>query len=344
MNDIVLDYSDSKRRYLSMQKMHPFKRVNRDKIDYCPYGLYRALLTPILSLIWLRYLLLQCDENLNIPPEICRLWNLQTFIVKGLLQSAVITFPEEIWGLVQLRHLKPPRFYLPDCPSGSVDKVDFSKLQTISYLSPRCCTKEVILGIQNVKELGFSGYGIDSNSIRDSGLLNNLLHLQQLETLSFIYFYPHFSPSVKAFPATLKKLKLKSTFLSWSYLDIIAELPNLEVLKLIVDACDGREWHPNVTGFFRLKLLLIELSILKYWKATDDNFSVLERLMIRNCQFLKEIPIEFAEIHTLQLIELTRCLPELGESAARIQQEQEDLGNNPVDVCVSNPLRRLDLV
>ncbi|XP_047261884.1 putative late blight resistance protein homolog R1B-16 [Capsicum annuum] len=127
MNDIVLDYSNSKRRYLSMQKMQPFKRVTGDKIDCCPYGLYRALLTPvhhhdnndllkrsrsifsfhlkysyyffksqlihfkllkvlelrhkeidnfpvqILSLIWLRYLSLQCYENLNITPEICRL-------------------------------------------------------------------------------------------------------------------------------------------------------------------------------------------------------------------------------------------------------------------------------
>ncbi|KAM3215888.1 putative late blight resistance protein R1B-17 [Capsicum annuum] len=141
MNDIVLDYSDS-HRYLSMQKMQPFKRMTGDKIDYCPHGHYRALLTPvhrqlrdhdnndllkrtrsifsfhlkdscfvlkselihfkllkvlelrnidmdhfpvqILSLIWLRYLLLHFHKKVDIPPEICRLWNLQTFIVKGL--------------------------------------------------------------------------------------------------------------------------------------------------------------------------------------------------------------------------------------------------------------------
>ncbi|PHU08066.1 hypothetical protein BC332_24555 [Capsicum chinense] len=88
-------------------------------------------------------------------------------------------------------------------------------------------------------------------------------------------------PSAKSFPATLKKLKLKSTSLSWSDLDIIAELPNLEVLKLISGACCGGEWHPNLRGFTRLKLLLIEHSSLKYWKATDDNFPVLERLLIR---------------------------------------------------------------
>ncbi|KAM3383391.1 hypothetical protein P3S68_008966 [Capsicum galapagoense] len=238
-------------------------------------------------------------------------------------RSVVTTFPEEIWGLMQLRHLKLPRFYLPDCLSGSVDKgrhLDFSNLQTISYLFPRCCTKEVIMGIQNVKELGICGFRFER--ILDSGLLNNLVHLPQLETLNFIDFFHHFPASAKAFPATLKKLKLKRNLQCWSYLDIIAELPNLEVLKLIDVAFLGNEWYPNVTGFTRLKLLLIEDNDLKYRKAMDDNFPALERLVLIDCSYLKEIPIEFAEIHTLQLIELSRCLPELGESTARIQQEQ----------------------
>ncbi|KAM3215856.1 hypothetical protein P3L10_025296 [Capsicum annuum] len=402
MNDIVLGVS--KRGNLSMQKMQPFKRVTGGEIDYCPNGLYRALLTPvhrllrdhdnndllkrtrsifslhlsfssrvlkselihfkllkvlelrqieidnfplqILSLIWLSYLSLQCRENLDIPPEICRLWNLQTFIVQevqtfivhGPSRIVKITFPEEIWGLMQLRHLKLPRFYLPDCPSGSVDKgrhLDFSNLQTIAYLSSRCCTKEVILGIQNVKKLGIVQDENDYGCFRDAGLFNNL---HQLETLSLQYLFNRFFPaSAEAFPATLKKLKLKRTFLSWSCLDIIAELPNLEVLKLMADACHGEEWYPNVQGFTRLKLLIIVFTNIKYWKATYDNFPVLESLVLRHCRCLKEIPIEFAEINSLQLIELTGCLPELGESAARIQQEQEDLGNNPVDVRISNP-------
>ncbi|PHU08337.1 hypothetical protein BC332_24826 [Capsicum chinense] len=242
MNDIVLhySYSDSEYRYLSMQKMQPFKRMTGDKIDYFHYGLYRALLTPvhrqlgdhdnndllkrthsifsfhlkdsfyspvlkselihfkllkvlelrhieidnfplqILSLIWLRYLSLVCHKNLDIPPEICRLWNLQTIIVQEHPGRTVKkTCPEEIWGLMQLRHLKlAAEFYLPNPPSVSADKgshMGFSNIQTISCLSPGCCTKKVIMGIQNVKELGIT--------------------------------------SAKAFPATLKKLKLEGTLL-----------------------------------------------------------------------------------------------------------------------------------
>ncbi|XP_016553064.2 putative late blight resistance protein homolog R1A-10 [Capsicum annuum] len=317
--------------------------LNVDKIDYCRYGLYRALLTPV-------HPQLRDHDNNDlfnrtrsifssypyIPPEICRLWNLHTFIVQGPMLWT-ITFPEEILGLMQLRHLKLPKFYLPNPPSVSADKgshMGFSNIQTISYMSPCCCTKEFIMRIQNVKELGLSEYQIDSSD----GPLNSLVHLQQLETLSLTYRFGGFWPaSAKAFPATLKKLKLDKTYLSWSYLDIIAELPNLEVLKLMYRACDGEEWRPTVMGFNQLKLLLIEHNDLKYWKATDDNYPVLERLVLRCCYYLDKIPIEFAEIHSLQLIELNWCLPGLGESAARIQKEQEDIGNNPVDVRISDP-------
>ncbi|PHU08114.1 hypothetical protein BC332_24603 [Capsicum chinense] len=187
----------------------------------------------------------------------------KTFIVQGPSRSDLVTFPEEIWGLMQLRNLKLPEFYLPNPPSISADKgshMGFSNIQTISYLSPRCCTKEVIMGIQNVKELGISACEFDSNR-----LLNNLVHLQQLETLSLTCFSRFLPASAKAFPATLKKLKLERTWLSWSYLDIIAELPNLEVLKLVFNACDSEEWHPNVNGFTRLKIQ--ELQSLRHTRV-----------------------------------------------------------------------------
>ncbi|KAH0769467.1 hypothetical protein KY290_013448 [Solanum tuberosum] len=289
----------------------------------------------ILSLIWLRYLALLCPSNFDIPPEICRLWNLQTFIVRGYT-PLYITFPEKIWGLMQLRYLKLHKFHLPNQPSVSVDKarhMSFSNIQSISYLSPLCCTKEVLSGIQNVKKIGFNGDQDDYESFQKSGHFNNLVILQQLETLSVRKMYNWSSVIYPVtFPATLKKLKLYRTYLSWSYLDVIAELPNLEVLKLMPNACRGEEWDPNVCVFAQLKLLLIDANSLKSWKATNDNFPVLERLMLRSCSHLIKIPIEFADINTLQLIELDSCLPILAESAALIQQEQQDLRNDPVDV------------
>ncbi|PHT75156.1 hypothetical protein T459_18678 [Capsicum annuum] len=255
----------------------------------------------ILSLIWLRYLAFSYPRNFDIPSEICKQGNLQTFIVNGYARSDV-TFPEKIWGLMQLRHLEMDTFRLPNRPRGSVDKgrhLDFPNIQTISYLCPSCCTKEVISWIQNVKKLGIRGDKVDDESLLESGLLNNLFHLQKLETLSLLLYFRELSvvSSAKVFPETLKKLKLYGTNLSWSYLEIIAELPNLEVLKLMPKACCGEEWYPIVRGFNRLKLLLIKNSDLQFWKATNDSFPVLERLMLTHCLFLFEITIEFADIH-----------------------------------------------
>ncbi|XP_047270454.1 putative late blight resistance protein homolog R1B-8 [Capsicum annuum] len=292
-NDIVFDNSDanhdrSKCQSLSRHKLHPFKSFTGDEIHDFPYGFYSTrqlrdhsnndplkrthsirisggyFSTLILKSVLIHFKLLKLLDLshmriVSFPLQIVSLiWlressNRYAFIVERIRRS-VITFPKEIWGLMQLRHLKVDRFILPNPPSVSVDRVrhlDFSNIQTISYLSPHCCTKEVISEIQNVKKLGIYGNQDDYKTI---------------------------IPSAKSFPATQ------------------------------------------------------EAEVKKYWKATDNNFPVLERLVLKECSYLKEMPIEFADIHSLQLIILTSCLPELGESAARIQKEQEEIGNNPVDL------------
>ncbi|XP_060175111.1 putative late blight resistance protein homolog R1A-10 [Lycium barbarum] len=293
----------------------------------------------ILCLIWLRYLAM--SGYFHIPSEICRLWNLQTFIVQSR-GSASREFSETIWELMQLRHLSLENFYLPNPPSVSVGEeryLIFSNVQTISGLSPSSCTKEVISGIRNAKKLEINGDSRDYLSFQESRLFDNLVHLHQLETLNVVVAGVSGSalvtiPCAKAFPATLTKLKLSRTCLRWEDLNIIGELPNLEVLNLQWNACQGRDWHPIAGGFTRLKLLLICDCYLKYWRATNDNFPVLECLLIRYCRYLNEIPIEFADIYSLKLIELSFCTPKLEACAARIQQEQEDLGSKPVDVLI----------
>ncbi|PHT75129.1 hypothetical protein T459_18651 [Capsicum annuum] len=85
-----------------------------------------------------------------------------------------------------------------------------------------------------------------------------------VQILSLIWLRELLPASAKVFPSMLQKLKLENTFLLWSYMDIIAELPNLEVLMLMGFACDGKEWHPNVREFTRLKVLLIEENFFTY--------------------------------------------------------------------------------
>ncbi|PHT27727.1 hypothetical protein CQW23_32665 [Capsicum baccatum] len=232
----------------------PFKCVTDDEIDYRRYGLYRALITPV-------HRQLRDHDNNDLLKRTHSIFPFGLNDLFFMLKSELIhfkllkvldlshvridSFPLQILSLIWLR------FYLPDCPSGTVDKgrhLDFSNIQTISYLSQCCCTKEVIMGIQNVKELGISG----GDEIDSNGPLNN-------------------QPEVG------------KNFDKLAYLDIMAEFPKLEVLKLMDRACLGDEWHPIVRGFTRLKLLLIEDNFLKHWKATDDNFPALSA-----CQFERD--------------------------------------------------------
>ncbi|XP_070006114.1 putative late blight resistance protein homolog R1A-3 [Nicotiana sylvestris] len=297
----------------------------------------------VLCLIWLRYLALSgIGGDFYVPPEICRLWNLQTLIVKWG-SPRYVAFTEKIWELMQLRQLRLRKFYLSNPPRESDDEesyLAFSNIHAISGLSPSSCTKEVISGIRNVKKLAIYGHANDYKIFQESRLLDNFVHLHQLETLSFeldrrwdssenCRISPATIPSAKAFPVSLRKLKLEATAIRWEDLNIIGELPNLEVLKLMRNACIGEEWYPIEGRFTRLKLLLIENCDLKYWKATDDNFCVLERLLIRHCYSLEEIPIKLAYIFSLQLIELTGCTTKLEASAVQIQEEQENLVTNP---------------
>ncbi|OIT01579.1 putative late blight resistance protein -like r1b-16 [Nicotiana attenuata] len=275
----------------------------------------------ILCLIWLRYLVLRSRRVVfDIPPEISRLWSLQTFIVGGYRWTSTI-LPEQIWELTQLRHLELSSFHLPNPPIVSVEEekcLDFPNLHYFWLVS----------------ELLHKGV---------CRLFDNFVHLHQLETLSLELEFrgvldeisPATIPSVKSFPPMLKKLKLYGTGLRWEDLNIIGELCNLEILKLKRYACRGEEWHPTENGFTQLKLLLIEYNDLKYWNSPNDSFPVLERLVIRHCSELEEIPIDFAYIDSLQQIELTDCTPELEASAARIQHEQEEnLGKQPMDVLI----------
>ncbi|PHT51836.1 hypothetical protein CQW23_06298 [Capsicum baccatum] len=129
---------------------------------------------------------------------------------------SVITFPEEIWGLMQLRHLEE---IIPSAESFPATLKKLKLERTILWWS----NLDIIAEFPNLEQL---------KSFSIKWCLSNLL--------------PVIIPSAKALPAMLKKLKLYRTDLSWLYLNIIVQLPNLEVLMLMSSACRGQEWYTNV--------------------------------------------------------------------------------------------------
>ncbi|KAH0692725.1 hypothetical protein KY290_020856 [Solanum tuberosum] len=285
----------------------------------------------------------QFNQNLmiltpvNLP--VTNLWNLQTLILvkNDFHLHKVFTFPKEIWQMSQLRHLYAIGISL----SSPGDKV-LRNLQSVSGLSPSCCTKEIFEGIKKVKKLTIRGE--EEEYPTDLKWIDNLKYLQHLESLSIAIQYLHtfaetrfFSlTSPLSFPQKLKKLKLSYTSLPWEYMSIINKLPELEVLQLKCEAFLGDEWKAtDQIGFQKLRFLLLADLNLEKWTTTAgsyDHFPSLERIIITNCKSLEEIPQGFADSKTLELIELHKCDPSLVAFAEKIQEKHEDWGRNKLKV------------
>ncbi|XP_075096251.1 putative late blight resistance protein homolog R1B-11 [Nicotiana tabacum] len=95
-----------------------------------------------------------------------------------------------------------------------------------------------------------------------------------------------------SFPSRLRELTLLK-FRLRGQISAIGELPNLEILKLLVRAFEGDEWEVKDSEFLELKYLeLDDLNIAK-WSVSDDAFPMLERLALTKCKRLEKIPSHF---------------------------------------------------
>nr|GMD54451.1 putative disease resistance RPP13-like protein 3 [Ipomoea batatas] len=292
----------------------------------------------IADLVHLRHLSLIIGFPLtNLPISKAR--NLHTLRISAGYQGMKDPFPPFILDeLPQLRYLK----CWPSCELFPPTFVH-ENLHSVSSISPVQCLQEVFAKIPKLRKLSITGERFYFILYGD-----NLAFLPQLESLSIDF------QSVNAFqrihtPTSsvdniaslhgLKKLKLMCTEILWKDVNLLAKLPKLEVLKLIFQACVGREWkledEEEEYVFCSLKYLFIDYSSLVEWEATNVNFPVLERLLLSRCFNLKEIPSDFEDITTLQLIEIMGCLSSVEDSAREIEKGQRDSGNDMIQVALS---------
>ncbi|XP_019181843.1 PREDICTED: putative late blight resistance protein homolog R1A-4 [Ipomoea nil] len=291
----------------------------------------------IADLVHLRHLSLIIGLPLtNFPFSKAR--NLHTLRISAGYQGMKDPLPPFILDeLPQLRYLK----CWPSCELFPPTFVH-ENLHSVSSISPVQCLLQVFAKIPHLRKLSITGerfyfilYG------------ENLAFLPKLESLSIDFqgfnalqtiHTPTSSVDNIASLHGLKKLKLMCTEILWKDVNLLAKLPKLEVLKLLFQACVGREWklvdEEEEYTFYSLKYLLIDYSSLVEWEATDVNFPVLERLLLSRCFNLKEIPRDFVDIATLQLIEIIGCLPSVEASAQTIEEEQRDFGNDMIEVVV----------
>ncbi|KAJ9550367.1 hypothetical protein OSB04_014412, partial [Centaurea solstitialis] len=293
-------------RVLDLRKCH---------LDAFPEGL--ALL------VHLRYLAISIGDSSEFPKSICKLWSLQTLILETRFSLSIMHLPCDIQQLVNLRHLwSSRRMHLPYIGKPmnlqSITRVTFEHFVFIG--KPMNFQEYFPI----IKKLAFRFYFYGEYHFES---------LSNLETLALVG--PGSRRNHIWFPASLKKLALSGCCLPWSDMSTIQSLPNLEVLKLGYNAFRGGYWDACEQQFRQLKLLKLASSDIKQWEASSTSFPCLKKLLVWKCKDLEEIPHEIGEIATLELIAIYGCRKSLVESIKRIQQEQQDEGNDELKITFS---------
>ncbi|KAJ9552092.1 LOW QUALITY PROTEIN: hypothetical protein OSB04_016137 [Centaurea solstitialis] len=267
-------------------------------------------------LLHLRYLAIAFPYSSEFSKSICKLWSLQTLIIHTY--STRIYLPQNLQDMLNLRHLwSNAMIYFPNIEKPM-------NLQSITRVT---CEH----GVDNLKKCLPIIKKLDLCCSEDEEYHFELL--PYLETLAFVG-----SGSQRNhiwFPATLKTLTLTKCCLPWSDMSTIKSLPNLEVLELFHNAFMGAHWDACEQQFRQLKFLLLYHLNLKQWEASSTSFPCLKRLSMRRCEDLEEIPFEIGEIATLELIAIKSSNNSVVESVKRIQQEQQDVGNDELKITIN---------
>ncbi|XP_031114396.1 putative late blight resistance protein homolog R1A-3 isoform X2 [Ipomoea triloba] len=256
-------------------------------------------------------------------------WNLQTYSVYGHRHN------------IGLPHLEFPQLQYIHCAEffGAFPESVHQNLQVISRLNAmQNCDQELLRKVPYLKKVSII---ID----KSDDYIKDLICLQQLESLSLFartldLQIPEDMMAQIIYNILLlkniRKLSFEFMKFEWKAINALSKLPRLEVLKLMLSDL-GEKWElPENVKFRQLICLKIWSHDLKHWEVGADNFPKLERLVLYRCPLLKEIRNSFAEIPTLNLIELHSCYPSAVMSAKQIQAEQHDYGNENMVVIEIN--------
>ncbi|KAH6772026.1 hypothetical protein C2S51_010430 [Perilla frutescens var. frutescens] len=293
-----------------------------------------------LKLIHLRYL--SFTYNDDISPNISQLQKLQVLMVRRepkIIFVGVSFLPDEIWDMPELRHLWfTETDFPPLLPKISENRVLLLNLQTLANVNAAFFTDEVLDNMPNLRKLSMWIEAPDKIGF-------SLKKLSKLESFKFVVLNPILGKGIEVeaehfFPKTLRRLNLSGCGLPWNYMRFLAnELKNLEVLKLRELAFHGQTWHLDYS-LEKLKYLLIEYLNIKTWEASVANFPSLERLILRHCYELEEIPPDMTYIGPLELIELVDCSPDAVASAEEIRDQMEEYDRTDLQVRIFSSWQR----
>ncbi|KAH0714429.1 hypothetical protein KY284_007334 [Solanum tuberosum] len=279
------------------------------------------------ELVHLRYVAARIMEGFSLA----KLRNLQTIILQ-ITHVKELEDPLDIWTMSEIRYLDIRLPLYISNPLEAEQPLFLNNLHTLFlYYSP--FVAEIIRRTPNLKKLKISDRSVhpDWPPIMDSlSLLEGLetLHIATEQTITGRMIF-----SGCNLPPNLKQLKLSGTSIPWEDVNLLANLPNLEVLKGS-HAFTGTVWKLNEDVVFsKLNYLrLYACGDLQRWEAGTDNFPMLEQLLLRDLDELEKIPESIGEIMTLKLIQIDDCSSFVETSATQIQEEQESVGNYELQV------------
>ncbi|KAK6135896.1 hypothetical protein DH2020_030383 [Rehmannia glutinosa] len=291
-------------------------------------------------LVNLRYLVIN-----ELPASISNLGNLEYLRVQRIVQGYT-NIPMVILKMVKLRHLHVTLAagFEEDCDSSHTNNIEVLSNVSICKLED----EEMLKCSPHLRKLkcGCRPLLVEENGISEYRYpdLRFLTQLQSLE-MTEINFRSGKMPDSKFykgkmaeinFPSIIKRLTLVAWRWPWEKMSIIGRLPSLEVLKLRENAFVGERWDTRDNEFEQLRFLKLGNLNLTQWNVTSsEHFPVLQRLVLYNCNNLREIPSEIGEIATLQLIEVQgTCRKSLVESARQIEQQQRESGNEGLRVII----------
>ncbi|XP_016488690.2 putative late blight resistance protein homolog R1B-16 isoform X1 [Nicotiana tabacum] len=298
----------------------------------------------IQSLIHLRYFAARTGAS-SIPSSIAKLWNLETFVVRGL--GGEVKLPSSLLKLVKLRHIHVKNcasFSLHDNMGESLADCQLDNLETFStpHLSYGEDTEMILRKVPKLRKLSciFSEtFGYSKIVMGRCVLFPRLESLSHLESLKLVSnSYPAKLPHVFSFPSRLRELTLSKFRLPWSQISTIGELPNLEILKLHLRAFEGNHWEVKDSEFPELTYLELDDINIAQWSVSDNAFPKLKCLVLTKCKRLEKIPSHFDDSVSLRSIEVNWCNLSVAESAQEIQTTQhEEMANGAFTVRIQPP-------
>ncbi|XP_047947056.1 probable disease resistance protein At1g58390 isoform X2 [Salvia hispanica] len=256
--------------------------------------------------------------------------------LSNVFMTFIIIAPYGIWEMVQLRQIEVNMICLID-PLGldEANRMVMRNLYTLFKVENFRLSEEACKRIPNVRRLELSY----CDEVSWYYCPRNLGCLSQLQSLALKFDgnskWREFATNL-TFASSLLSLSLIGCGVDWEELTMmVGSLPHLEKLLLRKNSVIGSVWTPVEGKFCHLKSLTINAcGDLVCWNADNSHFPVLEQLHLENLCKLIEFPSGIGEIATLEDIVLKFCSASSSISAMRTLVEQEELGNESLQLIV----------